>query len=150
MTDKIEYCRHLINQDGVCKPQEKIEAVVNVPSPQNVNQLRIWLGFENYYHKFLPNLATELQPLHWLLKQDTPWHWKKEQETAFKMVKSMEASGTVFTHYEPEKGLRLVTDASVHGLGCVLYHVMPDGSEKPTALASRTLKDCYLQSRKYM
>ena len=146
MKDEIEYCRHLINQDGLCKPQKKIEAVVNVPSPQNVNQLRSWLGFENYYHKFLPNLATELQPLHSLLKQDTPWHWKKEQETEFKRVKSMEASGTVFTHSELEKGLRLVTDASVYGLGCVLYHVMPDGSEKPTALASRTLKDGYLQS----
>ena len=149
--DEIEYCRHLINQGGLCKPQKKIEAVVNVPSPQNVNQLRSWLGLVNYYHKFLPNLATELQPLHWLLKQYTPWHWKKEQETAFTRVKSMEPSGTVFTHYEPEKGLRLATDASVYGLRCVLYHIMPDGSEKPTALASRSLKDAekgYLQSRK--
>ena len=153
MKDEIKYCRHLINQDDLCKPHKKIEGVVNVPCPQNVNKLRSWLGFVSYYHKFLPNLATELQTLHWLLKQDTPWHWKKEQETGFKRVKSMEASGTVFTHYEPEKGLRLVTDASVYGLGCVLYHVMPDGSEKPTALASRTLKDAekgYLQSRKYI
>ena len=50
MKDEFEYCGHVINQDGLCKPQQKIEAVVNAPSPQNVNQLR----FVNYYHKFLP------------------------------------------------------------------------------------------------
>ena len=71
---------------------------MNTPSPQNVNQLRLWLGFVNYYHTFLPNLATELQPLHFLLKQDTPWHWKKEQETAFTRAESMVASDTVLTH----------------------------------------------------
>jgi len=81
MKDEIEYCGHLINKDGLCKPQKKIKAVVNAPSPQTVNQLRSWLGFANYYPKFLPNFATELQPLHSLLKLDTPWHWKKEQET---------------------------------------------------------------------
>ena len=88
MKDEIEYCGHVINKDGLCKPQKKTEAVVNAPTPQNVNQLRSWLGFVNYYHKFLPNLPTELQPLH-SLKQDIPWHWKTEQETAFSRVKSM-------------------------------------------------------------
>ena len=53
----------------------------------------------------------------------------------------MAASGIVFTHYDPEKELRLATDASAYGLGCVLSHVMPDGSERATAFASRTLND---------
>ncbi|XP_044175358.1 uncharacterized protein K02A2.6-like [Acropora millepora] len=141
MKDEIEYCGHVINKDGLCKSQKKIEAVVNAPSPQNVNQLRAWLGFVNYYHKFLPNFATELQPLHSLLKQDIPWHWNTEQETAFSRVKSMVASDTVLTHYDPEKELRLATDASAYGLGCVLSHVMPDGSEQPIAFTSRTLND---------
>ncbi|KXJ08403.1 Retrovirus-related Pol polyprotein from transposon 297 [Exaiptasia diaphana] len=141
MKDEIEYCGHLINKDGLRKTQKKIEAVINAPSPQNVNQLRSWLGFVNYYHKFLPNLASELQPLHTLLKQVTPWHWKSEQKAAFTKVKSMVASDTVLTHYDPDKELRLATDASAYGLGCVLSHVMLDGTEKPIAFASRTLND---------
>ena len=141
MKDEIEYCGHVINKDGPCKPQKKIEAVVNAPSPQNVNQLRSWLGFVNYCDKFLPNLATELEPLHSLLRQDTPWHWKREQETAFTRVKSMVASDTILTYYDPDKELRLATEASAYGLGCVLSHVMPDGSEKPIAFASHTLND---------
>ena len=141
MKDEIDYCRNVINKDGLCKPQKKIEPVVNAPSPQNVNQLRSWLGFVNYYHKFVPNLATELQPLHSLLKQGIPWHWKTEQEITFSRVKLMVASHTVLTHNDPEKELRLATDAPAYGLGCVLSHVMPDGSEKPIAFTSRTLND---------
>lgn len=141
LKDQVEYCGHVINKDGLCKPHKKVEAVTNAPSPQNVNQLRSWLGFVNYYHKFLPNLATELQPLHVLLKHDTPWHWGKKQESAFAKVKSMVASDTVLTHYDPEKELRVAADASAYGVGCVLSHVMPDGSEKPVAFASRTLND---------
>ena len=75
------------------------------------------------------------------MKQDIPWHGKTEQETAFSRVKSRVASDTVLTHYDPEKELRLATDASAYGLGCVLSHVMPDGSEKPIAFTSRTLND---------
>ncbi|XP_022785748.1 uncharacterized protein K02A2.6-like [Stylophora pistillata] len=105
MKNEIEYCGHVINKDGLCKPQKKIEAVVNAPNPQNVNQLRSWLGF------------------------DTPWHRKKEQEAAFTKVKSMVASDTVLTHYGPDKELRLATDESAYGLGCVLSHVMPDVKE---------------------
>ena len=81
--DQVEYYGQIINKNGLWKPQRKIEAVVNAPSPKNINQLRSWLGFVNYYHKFLTNLATVLQPLHALLKHNTPWHWEKKEEAAF-------------------------------------------------------------------
>ena len=63
----------------------------------------------------------------------------------------MVASDTVLTHHVPDKELRLLTDASAYGLGCVLSHVMPDGSEKPIPFASRSLNDAekvYLLSYK--
>ena len=51
---------HEVDWHGLHKTQEKIHAVFNAPIPENVQQLRSFLGLVNYYHKFLPNLATTL------------------------------------------------------------------------------------------
>jgi hypothetical protein len=51
------------------KTTEKVQAVVDAPRPTNTQQLRSFLGLVNYYHKFLPNLATILHPLNRLLEQ---------------------------------------------------------------------------------
>ncbi len=68
---RISYCGHVIDKDGLHKSQDKIEAVLNAPHPENVSQLRSYLGLVNYYHKFLPNLSTVLHPLNALLQTRT-------------------------------------------------------------------------------
>ena len=71
--DRVKFCGHEINSEGLHKTQEKIEAVVNAPRPENVSQLRSFLGLVNYYNRFLPNASTVLHPLHQLLEQDSEW-----------------------------------------------------------------------------
>ena len=93
----------------------------------------------NYYHKFLPNLATTLNPLKQLLEQGKQWKWTTECEEAFIKVKELIASDMVLTHYDPGRPLRLACDASPVGIGAVLSHIMDDGSERPIAFALRTL-----------
>ena len=119
--------------------EEKIHAVVNAPRPENVQQLRSFLGLVNYYHKFLPNLATTLNPLNGLLEQGKRWNWTTECEEAFHSVKKLIKSDMVLTHYDPGWPLRLACDASPVGIGAVLSHIMEDGSERPIAFTSRTL-----------
>ncbi|KAG5868856.1 hypothetical protein JTB14_011684 [Gonioctena quinquepunctata] len=50
-------------------------------------------------------------------------------------------SASVLTHYNPDYELKLTTDASPYGIGCVISHVLPNKVEKPIAYASRTLSD---------
>ena len=57
---EVEYLGHSISAEGVHPIKEKVHAVMQVPQPQNVSQLRSFLDMVNYYAKFLPNLATLL------------------------------------------------------------------------------------------
>ena len=74
-----------------------------------------------------------------LLENNHQWKWTEQCETAFYNVKEMITSEQVLTHYDPSLPLRLACDASPVGIGAVLSHVMNDGTERPTAFASRTL-----------
>ena len=93
----------------------------------------------SYYSKFLPNLSTELAPLNKLLKQSTAWHWNTEQQEAFDKSKKLLSSSQLLVHFNPELEIILACDASDYGIGAVLSHCMPDGSEMPIGFVSRTL-----------
>ena len=137
--EKITFCGHDIDSKGLHKTTDKTAAVVNAPRPQNVTEVRSFLGLVNYYHKFLPNLATTLHPLNQMLESNYQWDWTDRCEEAFQKVKVMIASDLVLTHYDPKLPLQLACDASPVGIGAVLSHVMPDGTERPIAFASRSL-----------
>ncbi|KAL4009353.1 hypothetical protein ACER0C_003205 [Sarotherodon galilaeus] len=137
--DAIEYCGHKIDRHGLHKTKDKVEGVLKAPEPKNVSQLRSFLGLVNYYHKFLPNLSTVLHPLNSLLQQNVTWKWTKNCEEAFNGAKQLITSEEVLTHFDSNLPLRLACDASPYGIGAVLSHKMPDGSERPVAFASRSL-----------
>ena len=119
--------------------KDKVDAVLNAPMPQNVAQLRSLLGLVNYYNRYLPNLATVIKPLYELLEKNRKWVWSDACQLAFENIKKLITSEPVLTHYDPTAPVRIACDASPYSLGAVLSHVMPDGSEKPIAFASRSL-----------
>ena len=135
----VTYLGHVIDVDGVHPTSEKVEAIMNAPSPKNVDELRAWLGMLNYYGRFLNNLSTMLQPLNNLLKKEVAWEWSSECEAAFKSSKEALSSSRLLVHFDSRKPIVLACDASQYGLGAVISHVMDDGSEQPIAFASRTL-----------
>ena len=137
--EKVEFCGHVIDAEGLHKTTEKVRAIVEAKTPENVSELRAFLGLVNYYGKFLPNLATVLRPLYMLLEKDRKWTWTPECGKAFNRVKELMQSDNVLVHYDPSLPLRLSCDASPYGLGAVLSHVYPSGEEKPIAFGSRSL-----------
>ena len=140
--DRVQFCEHEIDREGLHKTQEKMEALISAPRPENVSQLCSFLGLVNYYIRFLPNASTVLHPLHQLLEQNSEWQWTEQCEQAFTEAKRMITSAQVLTHYDPMLPVRLACDASPTGMGAVLSHVMPDGSERPLAFTSRSLTKC--------
>ena len=68
--DRVNFCGHVIDKDGLHKSQDKIDAILNAPRIENVSQLRSFQGLSTYYSKFIPDMSTVLRPLHQLLEND--------------------------------------------------------------------------------
>lgn len=136
---KISYLGFDIDKEGLHTSKDKISAIENAPTPNNITQLKSFLGFVQYYAKFVPNLAMVLHPLYNLLKANTVWNWTCDCDEAFKNIKGILTSARVLVHFNPDLPVKLSTDASEYGIGAVISHVFPDNSEKAIAYASRTL-----------
>ena len=68
----VKYLGHLIDGEGLHATEEKIRAVTEAPVPEDVTELRSFLGLLNYYGWFIPNLSSQLHPLNELLRCGTP------------------------------------------------------------------------------
>ena len=91
----------------------------------------------NYYRRYLPGIATTLEPLHKLLRKCVKWTWGTTQQKSFDGVKQL-CSADVLVHYYPNKELILHCDVSPYGIGAILSHIMDDNSEKRVAYMSHT------------
>ena len=135
----VEYLGHRVDATGLHPTTDKLRAVAEAPAPKNLKELRSFLGLINYYGSFIPNLSALLNPLNSLLQKKKKWKWTDECQKAFEAAKGSLTSESVLIHYDPSLPIKLAADASFHGLGAVLSHVLPGGAEHPVAFASRTL-----------
>jgi transposase InsO family protein len=139
MRESVTYLGHRIDADGLHPLPDRVRAIKEAPKPTSVTTLKAYLGMLTYYSKFLPKLSTLLYPLYRLLRKGVPWRWGTKQARAFKASKKLLTSDKCLTHFDSSLKLTLACDASEYGLGAVISHKMPDGSEKPIGYASRTL-----------
>lgn len=75
---------HNITAEGVKPDESKIVAINKMPTPTDPLAVKRFCGMVQYVSKFIPNLATEIEPLRKLLRKDTPWEWTDECARAFK------------------------------------------------------------------
>ena len=57
---RIEFCGHEISKLGLHKSQQKVNAVINAPRPENVSQVRSFVGLINYYHCWFETFIVSL------------------------------------------------------------------------------------------
>lgn len=116
---KIEYLGHFISGEGISTDPKKIQAVANWPSPNNLKQLRSFLGLLGYYRKFVKNYAILCKPLTNLLKKGA-FVWNNQTREAFEIVKQALISVPVLALPDFSKVFIVETDASQDGIGAVL------------------------------
>ncbi|XP_026581555.1 uncharacterized protein LOC113454394, partial [Pseudonaja textilis] len=130
---------YLLDRHGIHPTGKKLRAIKEAPTPTNKAELQAFLGLLNFYNVFLPQKATVAEPLHRLLDKAATWTWGKREETAFQRTKDLLTSDAVLIQYSETLPLSVTCDASPFGIGAVLSHTLPDGTEAPIAFFSRTL-----------
>ncbi|XP_056109383.1 uncharacterized protein K02A2.6-like [Rhinichthys klamathensis goyatoka] len=136
-TSQIKYIGHVLTADGLKPDEEKVRAVVQLPTPEDKQDLQRFLGMLQYLAKFIPNLSEVSAPLRQLLENDVEWFWGSEQEKSFQKLKALATNGPTLKYYDVNKPLTLSVDASSEGMGAVLLQ-----DQRPVAYGSRALTDC--------
>ncbi|XP_064470252.1 uncharacterized protein K02A2.6-like [Ornithodoros turicata] len=139
---EVVYLGQIVSKDGFRPSPKKISAILDMPEPTNVSELRALLGMIQHYNRYIPGLADICTPFHELLRKDTRWKWSPECVEALEIVKRKLSAPESLAHYDTSKPLFLATDASPEGLGAVIFHNI-DGKERPIARASKTLSIPY-------
>jgi hypothetical protein len=83
----VDYIGHVISEKGVSSDPMKIVAIQQWPSPENVKQLRSFLGLAGYYRKFVQHFGIICKPLTKLLKKHSLFSWTAVHEQAFQTLK---------------------------------------------------------------
>ena len=142
---RIHYLGHIVSKNGIETDPKKIEAIKNWPVPRTVHDIRSFLGFTNYYRKFVYKYAHKARPLNKLIsgenakKKNRKVEWTPEHEATFQELKSACSETPVLAYANYKKSFRLNTDASKTGLGAVLYQQQDDNSYRVIAYASCSL-----------
>lgn len=135
---EIVYLGHSCSADGVKPDPSRVSAVRNYPRPKNIKQIQSFLGFANYYRKFIPNFSKKVANITKLLRKNVEFKWSEACEKEFIEMKDLLISSQVLAFPDFENEFILTTDASLEALGAVLSQKQ-NGVERPIAFASRTL-----------
>ena len=137
---QLKFLGHLVDQNGIQADPEKTAAIVKMKPPENVTELRRFMGMVNQLGKFSKNLAEISRPLRELLSKRNAWVWGPAQDKAFARIKAELTKPMVLALYDPNAPTKISADASSYGLGAVL--LQQSGSVwKPVAYASRAMTD---------
>ena len=132
---ELHFLGHLRTEEGRKLLPNRIDAKV----PNSKSKLQSLIRILNYFAKFIPHFATMAAPLYKLLHKDAEWNWTEQCKTEFDKLCTSLTGDTLLVHYQSGLPVGLDCYASSYGLGCVLYHQMPDSSQRPIAYASKAL-----------
>jgi len=140
----VKYLGHIISKDGISTDPEKIKAVKNWPQPKTMKELNRFLGFANYYRKFVKNYSDSIRPLEDLATKEKKQKlskliWLEVHEKSFNAIKSSLVTAPILHIPSKDRQFILDTDCSTTCMGAVLSQLDENGQERPIYFASNKL-----------
>ena len=117
---RVKFLGFIISDQGIEMDPEKVKSIVEWPTPTNKKEVQSFLGFANFYRKFIHGYSKTAAPLTGLTRNEVPFAWSKEAEASFRALQKQFASGPMLHQFNPESPIRLHTDASDGAIGAVI------------------------------
>jgi len=121
--------------------EEKIRTIRDWKEPTNVKGVQSFLGFANFYRRFIRDYSKITTPLSTLTRKDKLWEWGDKQQEAFEMLKGAMITELILQHLDLEQPVTIETDASNYAIGAICTQPDAKGILHPVAYYSRKLKD---------
>ncbi|GBL79713.1 Transposon Ty3-I Gag-Pol polyprotein [Araneus ventricosus] len=143
--EEIEFLGYLITPQGSRPLPDKVQAIMNYKRPENIQDLRTFLGILNFYRRYLKDAAKNQALLHEYLKcskkkDKRKIQWSDEADKQFEKCKNDLANATLLSFPNSELPLSLFTDASDTAIGAVLQQY-ENSTWKPIAFYYKKLND---------
>lgn len=137
LSKEIEYLGRIISNGEIRPAPEKIQALVDSPVPQNVRQVRQFLGLAGYFRKYIAGYSLKTACIAHLTKKNVDFVWGQKQECIRQELIKCLTSEPVLAIFDPELPTEIHTDASSAGYGAVLLQVHRDGNKRVVAYYSQ-------------
>src|SRR5258705_7661882 len=137
--DSIEYLSMIISHNQVRMDPAKLAAIADWPTPTKVKDVQSFLGFGNFYRRFIQDFAHITKPLTTLMCKDHEWNWTPQCEAAFQELKQRFTTLPVLQIPDFDAPFRLEADASDFDYGAILSQQGPDTHWHPVAFMSKQM-----------
>jgi len=136
----IEYLSVIISHNRVSMDPVKIAGVQEWPAPTNKKEVQSFLGFTNFYRRFIKGFSEHARPLFDLTRNDIKWNWGPAEQSAFDRLKQSVTAALVLISPDSTSPFHIEADSSDFATGAVLSQVCPtDGKWHPVAFFSKSL-----------
>ncbi|KAI2645968.1 Transposon Tf2-8 polyprotein [Labeo rohita] len=137
----VQFLDYNINSEGVLLDQGKVDAIQNWPQPDSMKALQCFLGFANFYRRFIKDHSSIIAPLTSLLRgKPRRLTWDPTAHEAFQHIKKLFSTAPLLHHPDPNLPFTVEADASTTGVGAVLSQAVGDSTVlHPCAFFSRKL-----------
>jgi hypothetical protein len=134
----MDFLGMIIGQGKVEMDPSKLTTIHEWKPPASVKGIRSFLGFANFYCKFIPNFSNVIAPLNLLTQKDQPWLWTVLQQRAFDSLKATFSSAPILSIPNTTCAFSIITDASLLASEAILLQEDANTDLHPCAYFSKT------------
>lgn len=136
----MEYLGLVISEGAIKMDPVKVAAVKEWPVPRSVRDVRAFLGFANFYCRFIPGFAKVARPLNDITRKDMKFYWGVSEQKAFEDLRNLFVSSPILALWDPDRPTQIEVDASGYATGGVLLQQQEDSTWHPVAFRSSSMQ----------